>query len=213
MALPLYCSNILYNQSIDTRYDFTISFTYTMNTSGFDPSQNYGFSVFFIDGSVSTLQGGGCGAGLGVVSSTTNISTSAVGGIFLTVGFDITGEFNKINGLPIFTTGTAAAVPNSIGLRTTTDFTYITSFDVYNINPYLFGPLGPTQTPEAYQTVRVCARKNFSQIDVYSLNNQTYVKLASFQTNLAVLPSTAKCGIGYSGDTLFEVQNITLNYT
>lgn len=213
MALPLYCSNILYNQSVNTKYDFTISFTYTMNTSGFDPSQNYGFSVFFIDGDVPLLQGGGCGAGLGAVSSTTNTSTSAVSGIFLTVGFDITGEFNKLNGLPVFTTGTAVAVPNSIGIRTTTDFTYITSFDIFSINPNLYGPLGPNPTPEAFQTVRVCARKNFSQVDVYSLDNQTYVKLASFQTNLTALPPTAKCGIGYSGDTLFEVQNITLNYT
>lgn len=213
MALPLYCSNILYSQAIDTRYDFTVSFTYTMNTSGFNPSQNYGFSVFFINGNVPSLIGGGCGPGLGAVSSTTNTSTSAVSGIFLTLGFDITGEFSKVNGLPVFLTGTALPEPNSIGLRLTTDFVYITSFNIFSINPYLFGPLGPAPTAEAYQTVRICARKNFNQIDIYSLNNQTYIKLATFQTNISSLPNTAKFGVGYSGDTLFEVQNITLNYT
>lgn len=213
MALPLYCSNILYNQPFDTIYDFTVSFTYTMNTSGFNPAQNYGFSVFFIDGGVQSLSGGGCGVGLGAVSSTTTTSTSAVSGIFATVGFDITGEFSKINGLPIFTTGTAVAVPNSIGLRITSDFIYVSSFDTYLTNPYLYGPLGPAPTPEAYQTVRVGVRKNFGLIDIFSLNNQTYIKLGTFKTNLSSIPATAKCGIGYSGDTLFEVQNITLNYS
>lgn len=213
MALPLHCSNILFTENFDTRYDFTASFTYTMNTSGTNPVQNSGFSVFFIQGNTATLQGGGSGAGLGVVSGTDTSSTSAVSGIFLTLGFDITGEFSKIGGLPVFTTGTSIAIPNSLGLRITTDFIYVSSYYINPIAPNLYGPLGPTPTDKAYQTVRIGVRKNFSNIDVYSLNDQTYVKLVSFQTNLSSIPSTAKFGIGYSGDTLFEVQNLTFNFT
>lgn len=213
MPLPLHCSNILFTEKFDTRYDFTASFTYTMNTNGTDPIQNNGFSVFFINGNTTNLQGGGSGAGLGVVSGTDITSTSAVSGIFLTIGFDITGEFSKAGILPVFTTGTANAIPNSIGLRITTDFIYVSSCYVYPTAPYLYGPLGPTPTDKAYQTVRIGVRKNFNYIDVFALNDQTYVKLVSFQANLSSIPTTAKFGIGYSGDTLFEVQNLTFNYS
>lgn len=209
MSLPVNCSNILINQPFTTLNDFTISFTYTMNTSGTDTITNYGFSVFFIDGSISSLTGGGTGPGLGVISS----AGSAVNGVFATVGFDITGLFSKLLSIPPFTTGNPIQVSNSIGLRIAPNFTYAGSYYVFPLNPNLYGPLGPVPTPYAFQTVRVNVRKNFTEIDVYSLNNETYVKLASFNFNLSALPSTAKVGIGYSGDTLFEVKNITLNYT
>lgn len=207
MSLPVHCSNVLYNQGFSTQYDFTASFTYTFNTSGTDPVNNYGFSVFFIDALYNALDGGGCGGGLGVANS------SGIVGSFCAIGFDIKGEFSKQNSVPFFTTGTASAVPNSVALRTSTSLTYITSFDVTNINPYLYGPLGPTPTQYAYQTIRIGVRKNFQEIDVWSLNNQTYVKLATFNTYLTSYPLVAKMGIGYSGDTLFQVSNITLNYT
>jgi len=209
MSLPVNCSNILLNQPFTTANDFTVSFTYTMNTSGTDTTTNYGFSVFFIDGGINSLTGGGTGPGLGVVSSTGN----AVNGVFATIGFDITGLFSKILSIPPFTTGNTNQVTNSIGLRVSPNFTFAGSYYIFPINPYLYGPLGPETTAEAYQTVRVSVRKNFTEIDVYSLANETYVKLATFNLNLSALPSTAKMGIGYSGDTFFEVQNITVNYT
>jgi hypothetical protein len=84
---------------------------------------------------------------------------------------------------------------------------------VLPINPYLYGPLGPAATPEAFQTVRISVRNNFSRVNVHSLSNQTYVQLASFSTNLSSVPAYAKCGISYSGDTYFRVKNITVNYT
>lgn len=208
MPIPVQCSSILYNQGFNTAYDFTVSFTYTMNTSGTNPVNNYGFSVFFIDGLFNIINGGGCEAGLGVASN-----TSGVQGAFCALGFDIKGEFSKQNSIPFFTTGTATAVPNSIGLRVSSLFTYVSSCDISTANPYLYGPLGPAPTQYAYQTVRVGVRDNFRRIDVHSLNNQTYVKLASFETGLSSVPPIAKMGIGYSGDTLFQVSNITLNYT
>lgn len=209
MSLPLHCSNILLNQAFTTVNDFTVSFTYTMNTGGFDPINNNGFSVFFIDGSYNTLAGGGPGPGLGAISS----SGTAVNGVFATVGFDIQGFFCQINSIPAFTTGNTSIVANSIGLRVSPNFTFAGSQYVYPINPNLYGPLGPAPTAQAYQTIRICVRKNFTEIDVYSLANQTYVKLATFNFNVPSLPSTGKVGIGYSGDTLFEVQNLTVNYT
>ena len=63
MSLPIHCSSILYNQAFNPSYDFTVSFTYTMNTSGTNPVNNYGFSVFFIDGLYNAILGGGCEIG------------------------------------------------------------------------------------------------------------------------------------------------------
>jgi len=209
MSLPLHSSNILLNQPFTTLNDFTVSFTYTMNTSGNDPTNNNGFSVFFIDGSYNTLTGGGQGPGLGAVAT----NGIGVNGVFAILGFDVQGFFSQQNSIPAFTTGNASAIANSIGLRISPSYTFVGSQYVYPINPYLYGPLGPTPTSEAYQTVRICVRKNFTEIDVYSLNNETYVKLATFNFKVPSLPNNAKVGIGYSGDTLFQVQNITVNYT
>jgi hypothetical protein len=209
MPLTQHCSNITYSQSFNTDYDFTVSFTYTMNTGGFNPVANNGFSVFFTDASQTLVNGqGGCGAGLGVASNTTPPN-----GLFCIVGFDITGNFFRVGGIAAFTNGTAVAIPNSVGVRTGTNYKYIGSNSTFTINPNLFGPLGPAPTPYAYQTVRVCVRKKFQQIDVYSLNNKDYVLLGSFNTGLNSVPANARFGISYSGDTLFEVSNITANFT
>lgn len=209
MATPIHCSNILYNDIFETLYDFTVSFNFTMNSTGSALTNNNGFSVFFTNG--APLTGGGCGAGLGVISGTDVTATSAVSGMFAVVGFDIIGNFFKVNGLPQLTTGTAFASANSVGLRanTNTFMTYISS--VSSNNPNLFGPLGSTPTAFANQTVRIGVRKNFTEIDVSSLVDNTYLKISTFQTKLTSIPTTAKFGIGYSGDTLFEVSNITVN--
>ena len=215
MPVEQHCSNILYNETFSTQYDFTASFSYVMNTSGFTPADNYGFSVFFIDGIQPTIYGGGCYQGLGVISPTDFSTSSAVKGVFLTLGFDIPGNFSKINGLPQFSTGTVTAQPSSICLRITSDFLYVSSVQVpYDYNLFgVFTPLSANPIPNASQTIRIGARNGFNQIDVYSLNSQTYQKLVSFNTNLTSIPTTAKFGIGYSGDTLFSVKNITMNYT
>ena len=215
MSVVQHCSNILYNEPFNTQYDFTASFSYVMNTSGVMPADNYGFSVFFIKGTEPTAYGGGCYQGLGVISPTDFTATSAVKGVFLTLGFDIPGNFSKINGLPQFLTGTATAQPSSICLRITSDFLYVSSVQVpYNYNIFgVFPPLSANPIADASQTIRIGARNGFNQIDVYTLNNQTYQKVVTFNTNLTSIPTTAKFGIGYSGDTLFSVKNLTLNYS
>lgn len=211
MPIPTHCSNVLYNNIFNTLYDFTVSFNFTMNTAGYTPVNNNGFSVFFIDGKIPTVYGGGCNSGLGVISSTDTTTASAVSGMFAVLGFDIIGNFFKANGLPQFTTGTVAATANSVGLRANTSsyMTYISS--ISSNNPYLFGPLGVIPTAYANQTVRIGVRKNFTEIDVYSIVNSDYSKIITIQTNLTSVPPTAKFGIGYSGDTLFEVNDITVN--
>ena len=217
MSLPIHCSSILFNEPFGTVNDFTVSFTYTMDTSGTDPQFNQGFSVFFVDGNVTTLSGGGAGPGLGVVSTGGSPGrpqpVSSPQGLFTILGFDIAGNFSHVNSIRPFTTGNAIVVPNSIGLRISPNYSFVGSQYVYPINPYLYGPLGPTQSPEAYQTVRVSVRKNFTEILVHSLDNETYTLLATFNFYISSLPETAKFGISYSGDTLFEVQNITVNST
>lgn len=209
MPLPLHSSSILYDQIFDTLYDFTVSFTYNLNAGGFTPTQNYGFAVFFIDGKVPTLQGGNWGPGLGVVGSS-GTSLSAISGVFATLGFDFSGEFCQKNTLPVFATGNNNAITNSLGLRITTDFIFVSSYKVSLIDPFIYA-YRPANV--STHTVRIGVRKNFKQIDVYSLNGNDYVRLVSFNTNLSSIPPTAKCGISFSGDTLFNVSNLTLNYT
>jgi len=218
MSLPVHCSSILYNQPFSTVNDFTVSFTYTMNTSGTDPQFNYGWSVFFVDGSVDTLSGGGAGPGLGAVSTGGSPGrpqpVTFPQGLFALLGFDITGQFSRAGSIRPFTTGNTIAVPNSIGLRTSPNFNFVGSQYIFPINPYLYGPLGPgPSSPEAYQTIRVSVRKNFTEILVHSLNNETYTLLATFNFFISSLPSIGKFGISYSGDTLFQIQNITVNST
>lgn len=207
MALSQYCSNILYDSEFDTSYDFTMSFEFLIDTEGFEPTSLYGFSIFFIDGSTSSLNGGGCYEGLGVVDPS---GSSEVDGIFLTLGFDYNGGFTAANSVAAFTTGTPSPLNNSICLRvqcpTVTNFLYISSIQYFDL------PIFTIQNSN--QTIRIGARNNLQILDVYYKNsNNVYEKLASFNTNLSAIPQYAKCGIGSSGDVLFKVKNITFNYT
>lgn len=208
MALTQHCSNVLYDIGFNTTYDFTASFTYTIDTGGFTPANNYGFSVFFIDGSFNGAVGGGCAEGLGVIDPA---GPSYVDGLFLALGFDFTGNFTAQTGGTVFTTGTPTPEPDSICLRADTYFLYISSIQYTDVP--LFYPIEADPVPWATQTIRIGVRNNFQYLDVYCLNNQTYQKLATFKTNLSTIPQFAKFGIGYSGDTLFKVKDITINYT
>jgi len=196
---PTNTGNILLNTPFNTTNDFTVSFTYTLNTSGTDANNLYGFSLFFIDGSINNLMGGGYGPGLGVVPTT----GSAVNGVFAIVGFDIAGYFSQFNSIPSFASGTANIQPNSVAVRTGSSFNFVGYNRVLN-NPNMF-------VSGYNQTIRVCVRKNFTEIDVYYVNNLSYIKIGTYNFNLFTLPSTAKVGIGYSGDPYFQVQNITVN--
>lgn len=202
-----HCSNIYYTPNIDTTYDFTASFNYVMQYDGGAPTANFGFAIFFVNGSASPLQGGGCYEGIGVVSQTDVTSTSAINGIFLTLGLDYNGNFTIKNYLPYFDTGTNTLNPSSICLRTGTEFTYISSAQVSNLPVNIFEPI------DNEQTLRLCVRNNFKLIELYWLNNNEYEKLVSFETLLQNVPPTAKFGIAYSGDTFLSLKNITFNYT
>jgi len=194
--------NILVSQPFTTVNDYTVSFTYTLNPSGADINNLYGFSVFFIDGSIQGLTGGGYGPGLGAVSTT----GSAVSGIFAVVGFDISGNFSQYQSISTFQTGYVSAFPLSVGVRVNPTFTFVSAWYTGYNAPYMYGP-GTTKT------VRVCVRKGFSEIDVYYVNGLSYLRIGTFNFNILNLPKTAKVGIGYSGDPYFQVQNITANYT
>ena len=204
----LACSNILYDKVFNTSRDFTASFTYTMSAVDV-PISNNGFCVFFTDGAIAGLGGGGSGPGLSIVSSTDTTASSAVYGAFTVVGFDVQGTFSQANSIPAFLTGTGSLTPLVIGLRMTQDFTYINS-------------AAPTDSTVLYpynttHTIRVDVRNNFRTIVVSNLVNKNYNELVRFDSSLIVtqnkLPATAKFGIGFSGDLLFEVQDITLNYS
>ena len=202
-------SNILYNVPFNTVSDFSVSFTYTMKVSAGDtPVQNDGFSIFFIDGKTQYLVGGGSGAGLGLVSGTDTTATSAVSGIFTSIGFDIRGNFAKKNIIPAFTTGNVTNVPNNLTIRLTPDFTFFGS--IITPDPYLMA----TNVTNA---IRIDVRNQFRNININKLYNNYYSQIASFNTtslyNLNGVPSTAKFGIGYSGDTVFAVQDINFNYS
>lgn len=202
MATPIHSSNLLYNTIFNTSKDFTVSFNYTLSADSPTPVSNSGFSVFFINGITPWLSGGGSNWGLGVVDGTNVTSTSAVSSVFLTVGFDNLGNFFRQNSMPVFTTGVAASAAQSVGIRITTDFTYVSSV---NSNTSSIFELNIPRT------IRIGVRKGFRELDVYKVVNENYIKVATFQTMLSTIPSTAKFGIGYSGGTLFQVSNITVN--
>jgi len=200
-------SNILFNRPFNTNYDFTVSFTYTMSAGSSTPVQNNGFSIFFIDGSYQMLAGGGSGAGLGIISSTDTSPLSSVNGFFAGIGFDIQGTWCR-NSSP-FTTGNATAVPYSLGLRVTPDFTFVSS--VVPLDRTIMYPYN------LVNTVRLSVRNNFRSITIDKLSsNGSYNKITTFDSsilpNIGRLPATGKFGIGFSGDTIFNVQDISLNY-
>jgi len=201
------CSSILFNKPFNTNYDFTVSFTYTMSAGSTTPVQNNGFSVFFINGNQSTLVGGGSGQGLGIISNTNTTSTSAVSGVFAALGFDVLGTYSK-NANP-FTSGNVSTIPYNIGLRTTSDFTFINS--IIPTDSTLFYPYNTVNT------IRISVRNQFRTITISKLYNSVYKTVATFDStsipNLGKLPQTGKFGIGFSGDTLFNVQDINLNYS
>jgi hypothetical protein len=204
----LACSNILYDKAFKTSRDFTASFTYTMSAIDV-PTSNNGFCVFFTDGAQAGLGGGGSGPGLSIVSSTDTTSSSAVYSVFTVVGFDVQGTFSQANSIPAFLTGNGSVTPLVIGLRVTPDFTFVSSAAPTD-NTILY-PYNTTHT------IRVDVRNNFRSIVVSNLVNKNYNELIRFDSSLLVtqnkLPVTAKFGIGFSGDLLFEVQDITLNYS
>lgn len=204
MSIPIHCSSALFTRNLLTDLDFTASFTYQTIQSAGIPTENDGFSFFFIDGAVPSIYGGGIGHGLGTVSSTDTSSTSAVSGIFLTVGLDNLGYFSQNGSIPVFVTGTPNPLPQAVVVRNTTDFTYVTSVSVGYPNVFAL---------DTEQTIRIRMRKRFQQLFIDSLQNDRYVNLLTYNTNLSSVPSTAKFGIAYSGDALFTIKWPTLNYT
>jgi len=200
-------SSILTNRLFNTKYDFTASFTCKMSAGSDTPVQNNGFSLFFIDGATSGLVGGGSGAGLGIISNTDTSSTSAVNGFFAGIGFDVQGTWSR-NSAP-FTSGNGSSVPYNIGLRVSSDFTFVNS-------------VIPTDTTVMYpyntvNTIRISTRNQFRSIYIDKLYDKTYSRIASFNSSIlpdsGILPPTGKFGIGFSGDTIFSVQDISFNYS
>jgi len=177
-----------------------------MSAGSATPTQNNGFSVFFINGNTTTLIGGGSGQGLGIISNTDVTTTSAVSGLFAAIGFDVQGTFSK-NSYP-FNSGNASSIPNSICLRVTPDFKFIGSTTL---------PLSVTYPYNNINTIRIDVRNKFRTITISTLNNTLYTPLTTFDSsyliNSGTLPSTGKFGIGFSGDTVFYVQDINVNYS
>lgn len=201
MPIPVHCSNFLVSKSFNTDHDFTASFTYTLSESGGTPVDLNGFSMFFVDSEVNQLQGGGSGPGLGVVTDTTTSSSSAISGLFMTIGFDVSGYFAQSGAIPQFTTGEVSPLPKSLTLRIT-DFQHVTSI----VPKYDF-----IQYDKDHQ-VRVRFRKQFTVLHIDFLENGSYTNYYTYQTQLSSRPYNAKMGIGFSGDALFYLGNLTMSY-
>ena len=200
----LACSNILYNNQFNTDYDFSVSFVYKMDTQSITPVNNNGFGLFFIDGNNSTLTGGGSGVGLGAIKT----DGTSVSGMFAIVGFDVQGTFTQINSISAFTTGNASQNPLSIGARVSTNYTFLSALPLPDVTAFDY---------DIEHTIRLDVRNKFRTITVNKLLNNNYYQLATFNSSYlidnGVLPALGKFGISYSGDTIFTVKDINLNYT
>lgn len=205
--MPQRCSSILYSNKMNPAMDITLSFTYNFYTSGIASTTNYGFGVFFTTGTTATLQGGGAGVGLGMVSSSIATSLSCINGIFLGIGFDNYGDFCR--------QGAAPYLPTGIGSQTIHSITVRKDYSNLNFLSCIVPTLCSIFVPDTEQTIRINIRKMFTQIDVFTLSGNDYTKIATFDTliNPKTLPPSVKLGISYAGDTLFYIKNPTINFT
>lgn len=121
-------ASVAYNQQFNAFQDITWSLQYSL--CGSVDSQG-GFCAFLYDAPV--LSGGGIGKSLGVAPSTDYTSFSNISGVsgaFLCIALDSHGFFAVSgNGLD---TGidSSAALPNSITIRTGTQFDFLTTFAI-----------------------------------------------------------------------------------
>jgi len=205
-------SNTLYNQLYPTDHPFSVKFTYTMAVSTGDTSvQNDGFSIFFVNTPFTSpsLSGGGSGPGLGLVSSTDNSSSlSAVSGVFAAIGFDVLGNYTKINSIPGFTTGIDVNMPKNITLRLTPNFIF--KNNIMPVDQSIFAINTPV-------TLKMDVSNQFKKIEISKLYANNFSRIASFElsdlNSTNDIPENAYMGISYSGDTSFNVSNVCLNYS
>lgn len=199
----LACSNILHDNAFNTSYDYTVSFKYKMDTQGVTPVQNNGFGLFFIDGTQTSISGGGSGAGLGIVDA-----LSYIPGVFAIIGFDVQGTFSQINSIAPFTTGNVGQIIPNIGMRAGSTYNFLGSPTLTDNSAFDY---------DVEHTIRLDIRNKFRTVKVSILKDKTYNLLATFDssylTDNFLLPSIAKFGISFSGDTVFTVKDITVNFT
>lgn len=197
----------MYNTAFNPQTDLTVAFKYNQNTNNEQSLSAYGFGFFFVTGTTATLSGGGDGIGLGMVSSTRTIPASSIQGIYLAIGFDSVGGFSLSGAAPRFPTGNTFSTPKSICIRKNySNLNYLsciqpTALELFDLNEW--------------HTLRINVRKMFQQIDVCYLIDNTFITVASFNTDITPnqLPASLKFGISYSGDAEFNVKDITANYS
>ena len=205
--MPQRCSSILYSNTMYPAMDITASFTYNFFTSGIPSTTNYGFGVFFTTGSTTTLQGGGAGVGLGMVSSSIATPLSCINGIYFAIGFDNLGNFCRQGAAPYFATGLGAQNIHSITVRK--------DYSDLNFLSCIVPPLCGIFTLDTEHTIRINIRKMFTVVDIFVLSGAQYQKIASFDTLIdpKTLPPLLKFGISYAGDTQFYIKNPTINFS
>lgn len=166
-----------------------------------------GIGLFLIDASTPTLTGGGAGNGVGLITDTNNTSFSAVSGMVLSVIYDASGEFSRINSLEQFTTGVDEYRYNSICVRKLDTFDFVGS--------QIVGELPTLTDSELWKVFRVGITSNLQSVVFYTYQNELFSPIATFNTglDLATIPSSVKVGITYSGSFHLKVKNITFNGT
>jgi hypothetical protein len=224
-----YCSNVLYKQAFKTDNDITVSFLVPDTTKEislgnlllqtddklllqngnflalqFNVTSYDGFGVFLIDSRVTTLTGGGAGAGLGIITDTINTSISAVSGFFLGAMYDSRGLFSLSGSLQQFKTGTSTLRPNSFVVRKLSSFEYVGSQYTSSLtNPF----------NDNWNVFRVAFKNNMQQVVFYKYEDDIYKQVVTYNTgiDLSKVPNSVRVGITWSGDFPTKVKNITFN--
>lgn len=173
--------------------DITWTLQYTL--CGNQESQG-GFCTFLYDATVPNVTMGGIGKSLGYTPSqdyTATSNVSGVSGAVIGIGFDTSGLFaTSGNGIA---TGIdfLAAVPDTLTIRTGTDFTYLTSIALSSLDSSF--QLQHFDTTLEQLRFRLTNAGNL--IEIARWNNNAYNVLLEYPVSLGIAAASA-CKVGVS---------------
>lgn len=176
------CGNFYIPVSFNAVNDITWSFQYALTGS---TNSTGGFTTFLFNS--DTLSGGGALSGLGYSGYG---AMSGINDAVLVIGFDSTGLFG-VSGSSL-SSGSVTKIPNSLTIRTGTNFEYLTCISLTSLGIPLLSSVFDLNTlrfnlTNVGQTLKIAIKDS----------NYKYQTVLSIQTGL-VLSETDQYNIGFS---------------